>query len=125
MKKITNRKRNCQFAIRITENEQALFNIKQSLSKLSKTDFFVEMVNDTVIKTYHFTSELSELYKELRKIGININQIAAHANSGYFPQAEQEIKSIYSLYDSVMSELKSFLEKPMINAKITKVQGIE
>ena len=122
---MSNRKRNCQFAIRITEQEQALFNVKQSLSKLSKTDFFTQMVNDTVIKTYHFTAELSQLYKELRKIGININQIAAHANSGYFPQAEQEIRSIYSLYNSVISELKSFLEKPKIDAKITKVQGIE
>ena len=116
------RKRDRQFAIRISESEQALFNIKQSLSKLSKTDFFVEMVNDTVINNYHFTDEIHEIYRELRKIGVNLNQIAAHANSGYFPQAEQEIKQIYPLYDFVMSQLKSFLEKPLINAKITKVE---
>ena len=116
-----NRKRDRQFAIRITEEEQALFNIKQSLSKLSKTDFFTQMVNDTVIKTYQFNAEVQEIYHELRKIGVNLNQIATHANSGYFPQAEMEIKQIYPLYESVMLSLKAFLEKPLINARITEV----
>jgi hypothetical protein len=118
---MSNRKRDRQFAIRISESEQAVFNIKQSSSKLSKTDFFVEMVNDTVIKKYHFTDEIHEIHRELRKIGVNLNQIATHANSGYFPQAEQEIKNIFPLYDSVMSQLKSFLEKPLINATIEGV----
>ncbi|MDR2559048.1 MAG: MobC family plasmid mobilization relaxosome protein [Oscillospiraceae bacterium] len=116
-----NRKRNCQFAIRITEDEQALFNIKQSLSKLSKTDFFVKMVNDTKIITYHFTEEIHEIYRELRKIGVNLNQIAYYANAGYFPQAESEMKQIEPLYESVMTALKKFLEKPLINAKFTDV----
>jgi len=115
---MSNRKRNRQFAIRITEDELALFNIKQSLAKLSKTDFFVEMVNDTKIISYHFTEEVHEIYRELRKIGVNLNQIAAHANSGYFPQAEQEIRNIYPHYESVIVALKSFLEKPLINAKL-------
>ena len=120
-----NRKRDRQFSIRITEEEQALFNIKQSLSKLSKTDFFTQMVNDTVIKTYQFNTEIQEIYHELRKIGVNLNQIAAYANSGYFPQAELEIKQIYPLYESVMSALKSFLEKPLINAKISEVKLVK
>ena len=120
-----NRKRDRQFAIRITEEEQALFNIKQSLSKLSKTDFFAQMVNDTVIKTYQFNAAIHEIHRDLRKVGVNLNQIAAHANSGYFPQAEQEIKQIFSLYESVMLSLKSFLEKPLINAIITDVSLVK
>ena len=120
-----NRKRNCQFNIRITEEEQALFNIKQSLNKLSKTDFFTQMVNDTVIKTYQFNAEIQEIYHELRKIGVNLNQIAAHVNSGYFPQAESEIKQIYPLYESVMLKLKAFLEKPLINAKVSEVKLVK
>jgi ATP-dependent helicase/DNAse subunit B len=116
-----NRKRNRQFAIRITDDELALFNIKQSLAKLSKTDFFVGMVNDTKIISYQFTEQVHEIYHELRKLGVNLNQIATHANSGYFPQAESEIKDIFPLYESVMTALKSFLEKPLINAKFTDV----
>ena len=120
-----NRKRDRQFAIRITEEEQALFNIKQSLSGLSKTDFFVEIVNDTVIKMYQFNANIHEIHRDLRKVGVNLNQIAAYANSGYFPQAELEIRQIFTIYESVMLSLKSFLEKPLINAKITEVSLVK
>jgi len=120
-----NRKRNHFFAIRLSDSEQSLFKQKQTASGLSKTDYFVKMLKGSVIKVYSFNDSLSTLYNELRKIGVNLNQIAYYANAGYFPQAEQEIRNIYSIYVTVMEKLKSFLDRPMINARVINITESE
>jgi hypothetical protein len=118
-----NRKRNHQFSIRISDSEQLLFNQKQTASGLNKTDFFIKMLNGSIIKVYSFDESIRIINSELRKIGVNLNQIAYYANSGYFPQAEQEIKNIFPLYAAIMTRLKEFLDRPLINARIVDKNG--
>jgi hypothetical protein len=118
-----NRKRKNYFAIRISDDEQKLWNQKQKISGLSKTEYFIKLLKSSVIKVYFFSQEISEIHKDLRKIGVNLNQIAYHVNAGYFPQAELEIKNIYALYSAVMGSLKAFLDCPLINARIIESEG--
>lgn len=66
------RTRNNQFAIRLSDSEIALFNKKQAASGLSKTDFFVRLLNNSKIKIYCFNEALKILYNELRRIGVNL-----------------------------------------------------
>jgi len=113
-----NRKRKNYFAIRISDDELNLWESKQRISGLSKTEYFVKLLKNSVIKVYFFGQEITELHKDLRKIGVNLNQIAYYVNAGYFPQAEQEIKNIYAMYSAVMGSLKAFLDCPLINARI-------
>ena len=112
------RKRNHQFNLRISDYELQLFAQKHSASGLSKTDYFVKMLNSSVIKVYDFNKTAAQLYSELRKIGVNINQIAYLANAGFIPKAELEILNISALYSDVMTRLKEFLERPLVNARI-------
>jgi hypothetical protein len=120
---MTNRTRNRPFSVRLTDEEYALWLAKHKASKMGKTDYFVKLLKSSVIKVYFFSEVTLALHKDLRKIGVNLNQIAAYSNSGYFPQAEQEIRIIYNRYCDVMKRLKSFLDRPLINAKI--IEGEE
>ena len=115
---MTNRTRNRPFSVRLTDGEYALWLRKHKASGMGKTDYFIKLLKSSVIKVYFFSEVIAELHKDLRKIGVNLNQIAAYANSGYFPQAEQEIRNIYPLYESVMLSLKNFLDRPLINARM-------
>jgi hypothetical protein len=118
-----NRKRNQQFAVRISEDELRLFERKRSTSGLSKTDFFIKLLESSVIKVYNFNALAADIYLELRKIGTNLNQIAYHANAGKLPLAESQIRDIHSHYSEVMVRLKDFLERPLINARIFENSG--
>jgi hypothetical protein len=113
-----NRKRNQQFAVRISESELSLFERKRSTSGLSKTDFFIKLLESSVIKVYNFNATAADIYFELRKIGTNLNQIAYHANAGKLPLAESQLRDIHAHYSEVMEKLKDFLERPLINARI-------
>ena len=115
---ITNRKRNNYFAIRISDEELKLWEQKKRASGLKKTEYFIQLLKSSVIKVYCFNEALNNLCRELKKIGVNLNQIAYYCNAGYFPQAESEIKDIYGSYNSVMYRLGKFLDRPLVNAEI-------
>ena len=118
-----NRTRYRNFSVRLSDEEYLLFLKKQSTSKLGNTDFFVSMLKNTTIKVYYFNETMDDLYRELRKIGVNLNQVAMLANSGRLPEAEREIWNMKSYYNSVMKSLKLFLDKPLINAEILEVRS--
>ena len=119
-----NRTRKNQFSLRLSDEEHALFSIKQRESGLSKTDFLVEMLRDTSIKVYRFNEAINPLYRKLQKIGVNLNQIAVTANSGFFPEAERYVFQMQSEYSAVMESLKAFLENPPTEAKLVKINEV-
>ena len=110
------RSRDNQFAVRLSDSELALWNKKQAASGLGKTEYFIRLLKGSVIKVYCFDEALKVLFHELRKIGVNLNQVAVLANSGYTYQAAQEFHSIQGAYFEVMERLKNFLDYPLVNA---------
>lgn len=112
------RTRNNQFAIRLSDNEIGLFNKKQAVSGLSKTDFFVRLLNNSKIKIYCFNEALKILYNELCRIGVNLNQIAYLANIGRDYEFKSELARMSQAYYEVIDRLKGFLERPLVNAYI-------
>lgn len=112
------RSRNNQLALRLSDNEMEMFNKKQSASKLSKTDFLVKLLKNSVIKVYCFNDTIKIVFNELRKIGVNLNQIAYLANIGRDYEFKSELARMSEAYFSVMDRLKNFLEKPLVNAYI-------
>lgn len=116
-----NRTRTHAFSVRLSDNEYRLLQKKLTASGLNKTDYFIRMLKGSIIKVYSFDKEVGSLYLELRKIGVNLNQIAMLANGGFLPNAENQIKNMSAVYNSTFFALKSFLEKPLINAYIIDV----
>ena len=121
MEKKTLRKRNNQFAIRLSDSELALWNSKQSASGMGKTEFFLKMLKSTRIKVYSFNESLKLLYNELRHIGGNLNQAAYLVNVGGYPEAAIEIGAMYQEFMNLMNKFQKFIDNPMINATIIDV----
>jgi len=119
-----NRTRNRPFSVRLTEAEYAVWLKKQKASGLGKTDYFISLLKNSVIKVFSFSQEVEILYGELRKIGVNLNQIAYYTNSGFTRQAEQLITEMTTTYGAVMLQLKRFLERPLINATIVETYEV-
>ena len=119
-----NRTRNNIIYIRLSDEENALFLKKQRASGLSKTNYFISMLKGSTVKVFYFSQAVNILYSELRKIGVNLNQIAYYSNSGFTRQAEQFIYDMTVSYGAVMLRLKQFLEKPLINACIVDVDTL-
>ena len=115
------RKRNNQFAIRLSDSELALWNSKQSASGLGKTEFFLKMLKSTRIKVYSFNESLKLLYNELRHIGGNLNQAAYLVNVDRFDVAVREIDAMYREFMNLMNKFQKFIDNPMINATIIDV----
>ena len=114
------RKRQHQLLFRLTDAELALFNAKQSASGLNKTEFLLSLLRSATIKVYAFESSAKQLYNELRMIGVNLNQVAYLVNSGFFNNAKEDFSKMQEEYFNVFERLKCFLEKPLLNARITE-----
>ena len=121
MKNVVARKRNNQFAIRLSDSELALWNSKQSASGLGKTEFFLKMLKSTRIKVYSFNESLKLLYNELRHIGGNLNQAAYLVNIDRFEAAAMEIDMMFNEFEEAMRRFQKFIDNPMINATVIDV----
>ncbi len=75
------RKRNHQLAMRLTKDEYATWERKQTASGLNKTDFLMKLADSCVVNIYNYEEAMKPVIAELRKIGNNLNQIARIANS--------------------------------------------
>ena len=108
-----NRNRDRQFNIRLTESELAAFEEKRKSSGLGKTDFFVKMVRDSNIKVYSFNDEVKTIMHELRKIGVNLNQVAYLANTFQSDKAQIALRYYQNSFCAAMDRLSAFLDKPL------------
>lgn len=79
--------RDNRITIRLTDQELENLKTKSRKSKMSISDFVREQIaNGKVVSSKNNKSELAKataLTEEFHKIGINLNQIAHHLNSGY------------------------------------------
>ena len=121
LKKEISRKRNNQFAIRLSDSELALWNSKQAASGLGKTELFLKMLKSARIKVYSFNETLKALYNELRHIGNNLNQAAYLVNIDRFDVAAREIDAMYQEFMNLMKRFQKFIDNPMINATFVDV----
>lgn len=85
------RKRSKQVKIYLSDDEYNAYMEQVKLSNLSQTDFFVRCVRK---KKIYVIDGLRETLIELKKIGVNLNQISKNLNSGFFQNADKELAEI-------------------------------
>ena len=112
------RNRNRQLSIRLSEKEFAAFEKKRIESVLSKTEFLLKLLKSSKIQVFRFGDSVKDLHYELRKIGVNINQIAYLVNTGRDVQAKYELHQMSRQYEEVLDRLNHFLDAPRVNAQI-------
>ena len=108
-----NRSRNIQFNIRLNEKELEAFEKKRKTSGLSKTEFFVKLIHSCNIKVFRFDDEIKAIMHELRKIGVNLNQVAYLANTFQSDKAQIALRYYQSSFCATMDRLSGFLDKPL------------
>ena len=108
-----NRYRDKQFNIRLTEKELDMFERKRSISGMSKTDFFMKLVCGSNIMVYRFDDEVKAIMHELRKIGVNLNQVAYLANTFQSDKAQIALRYYQNSFCAAMNRLSAFLDKPL------------
>ena len=109
-----NRNRDRQYNIRLTAKELDMFERKRALSGLSKTDFFMKLVRGSNIKVYRFDDEVKGIIHELRKIGVNLNQVAYLVNIMQDGEALRELHKMQDGFCMTMDRLSRFLDKPLV-----------
>ena len=83
-----NRKRGTTLTIRVTKAEKASVAANAKRARMSLTDYILALNEQVAICP---PPDLAPLLVELKRIGTNINQVAAKVNSGvtYVPSLEQ------------------------------------
>ena len=81
------RNRARQVSFRLSDKEYALLQKKLSASQLSLTEFFIEAIRE---KKIIIINDFLPLLGELKRQGVNLNQLARRANQ-FSPLTEQEL----------------------------------
>ena len=81
------RKRSHQVSFRLNDKEYAQLQQKLAASRLSLTEFFIETISKGKVIVI---SDFLPLLGELKRQGVNLNQLARRANQ-FSPVSEQEI----------------------------------
>ena len=104
---MANRKRNNQIVVRLSDEEYKKYIEQVEKSELSQNEFFVKCVTK---KKIIVIDELKETLKELKKIGININQISKNLNSGIFVNADIELKEVKKEFAKINDTMLELLK---------------
>ena len=81
------RVRSNQVSFRLSDKEYALLQTKLAASGLSLTEFFIETISKGKVIVIN---DFLPLLGELKRQGVNLNQLARRANQ-FSPMTEQEI----------------------------------
>ena len=81
------RARSNQVSFRLSDKEYALLQKKLTASGLSLTEFFIKLIRE---KKINIISDFLPLLGELKRQGVNLNQLVRRANQ-FSPVSEQEI----------------------------------
>lgn len=104
---MANRKRNKQLKIYLSDEEYQAFIEQVEKSKLSQTDFFIRCITK---KKIIVVDGLKETLTELKRIGVNLNQISKNLNGGIFQNADNELKAIKEEFAKVNDTMLALLK---------------
>lgn len=104
---MANRKRNNQIVIRLSDEEYKKYIEQVEKSELTQNAFFVRCITK---KKIIVVDGLKETLTELKKIGVNINQISKNLNSGIFQNADNELKAVKEEFAKVNDTMLELLK---------------
>ena len=107
---MSNRKRNIQILFCVTPEEKKLIRQKMILSKTRNMGAYLRKmaIDGYIINTD--TTPIKQMYEEMHKIGVNINQITHNNNSALYSREDKHrlyvfLKQIKTLVSQVQERL--------------------
>ena len=104
---MANRKRSKQIVVRLSDEEYQKYIEQVEKSNLTQNEFFVKCITK---KKIIVVDGLKETLTELKKIGVNLNQISKNLNSGIFQNADKELKAIKEEFAKVSDKIIDILK---------------
>lgn len=104
---MANRKRHIQLKIYLSDEEYKIFTEQVEKSNLTQTDFFVKCITK---KKINVIDGLKETLVELKRIGVNLNQISKNLNGGIFTSADKELKELKEEFAKVSDRVIEVLK---------------
>lgn len=107
-----------QLHIRVSDSEKEFIKARASAANISISEYIVSLSKE---KKIFSMPELPELVWQISKIGTNINQIAAAANSKkYASQADIEksqeyLKQIIDIVSKILTKVRGYDELPPVS----------
>jgi hypothetical protein len=102
------RKKNKQINIRMTDEEYSAFIQRLKVSRMSQNDFVMKSILDKKITILDGFKELTD---QIKKIGVNLNQLTRSVNYGQLLDGKDELKEIQKELGEVWQSLSAFLQK--------------
>jgi hypothetical protein len=109
--KAPHRNRNNIIYIRLSNREYTSFETQRNKTGLNKTDFLVQLIQKRTIKVFNIQPELQSIIYELKKQGVNLNQIAHSLNQDPFISAHINLTNIQEKYEIISNQILDFFNK--------------
>ena len=103
-----NRNRNHVLYIRLNDKEYAFFENQREKTGLNKTDFLIQLIQNREIKVFNIQPELQEIIHELKKQGVNLNQIARSLNQNPYSQVNTSLSDLQTKYGQISDQILTF-----------------
>ena len=103
-----NRNRNHILYIRLNDKEYASFEAQREKTGLNKTDFLIRLIQSREIKVFNIQPELQEIVHELKKQGVNLNQIARSLNQNPYSPTNTSLTDLQTKYRQISDQLLTF-----------------
>ena len=103
-----NRNRNHILCIRLNNKEYASFETQRKKTGLNKTDFLIRLIQSREIKVFNIQPELQEIVHELKKQGVNLNQIARSLNQNPYSPTNTSLTDLQTKYRQISDQLLTF-----------------
>lgn len=113
-----NRKRDIRMTVRFNEDEKKIYDEKVKMSNLTSTEYYRKTLLGENIYIIGSAEEMNNIYWEIHKLGVNMNQIAKNLNSNIYSGADEDVKLLLRDYDVLLDKINSIYK--LINQDVKK-----
>ncbi|MGL6201391.1 MAG: plasmid mobilization protein [Lachnospiraceae bacterium] len=106
-----NRNRNNIVYIRLNDEEYDSFEKQREKTGLNKTDFLIQLIESREIKVFNINPELHEIIHELKKQGVNLNQIARALNQNPYSPTNTSLTYLQTEYRQLSDQILTLISK--------------
>ena len=86
-----NRKRDIRMTVRFNEDEKKIYDEKVKMSNLTSTEYYRKTLLGENIYIIGSAEEMNNIYWEIHKLGVNMNQIAKNLYSNIYSGADEDV----------------------------------
>lgn len=97
---MNSKKYNYIFKFRLTATEKERLMKAAAIAGINPSAYLRALINNKIPQSREDYLLIKQLVAEINKIGVNINQIATHVNSGFYSEGEK--RKLFALMNTIV-----------------------